>query len=63
MDDWDLPRAGKAPAIVLGEPLGKLSITELEGRVEALRQEIARIEAEIGTKKALRDQAASIFKD
>ena len=63
MDDWELPRPGKAQVITVGEPLATLSIAELEARIEALRREIARIEAEIAGKSALRAEAASIFKD
>lgn len=63
MDDWDLSRAAKKPALTVGEVLGPLSIDELEERIAALKGEIARIEAEIAAKKARREEATAIFKD
>lgn len=60
--DLDDLQPKKPKGIVLGEPLGPLSIEELTARLEALAAERARVEAEIGAKKASRTAAESFFK-
>ncbi len=62
MDLDDLQPRKAAKGIVLGEPLGTLSIPELEDRLQALAEERARIDAEIAVKRRARDAAAAIFK-
>ena len=42
--------------------LDDMGIVELEAYIEQLKTEIARAEAEIVKKKAIRDRAASVFK-
>ena len=56
----ELPR--KKTAIVPGEDLGRHSITELEERIVALKQEIGRVEEAITSKRASADLADSFFK-
>ncbi len=60
--DWDDVRAPAGNAARLGEDLSTLSIEELGERIEALKSEIARVEAEVARKKTQADAAASIFK-
>ena len=43
-------------------PLDRMGVGELEGYIAGLRGEIARAEAEIGRKRALRDAADSVFR-
>ena len=58
--DWDEVRP-KAQA-TLGEPLGTLSVAELEARIAALHQEIERVSAELAKKKAHEAAASALFK-
>lgn len=60
--DWDdlAPKPNKGFA--LGESLESLSVSELEARIVALQQEIERVQAEIGAKKAHEAAAAAVFK-
>ncbi|MEO1204975.1 MAG: DUF1192 domain-containing protein [Pseudomonadota bacterium] len=60
--DWDEPKHKRLEAIQPGDDLDAVSINELEERITAMRQEIARCEAAIAAKIAQRDAAASIFK-
>jgi uncharacterized small protein (DUF1192 family) len=46
----------------LGQDLSPISIDELGERIEALKAEIARIEAEIARKQAVKSAAFDIFK-
>ncbi|MCF6303238.1 MAG: DUF1192 domain-containing protein [Devosiaceae bacterium] len=59
--DADEPIMGKRPH-ELGMVLDAMSVDELLQRVEALRGEIERLEAEIKHKSASRSAAESIFK-
>lgn len=59
-DDEPAPRA--AASFEIGQPLDLLSVSELEGRIEALRLEIARLEAAIISKKAAGAAAEAVFK-
>jgi uncharacterized small protein (DUF1192 family) len=60
--DWDDIRPKAAKAITLGEELASLSVAELDARIAALQQEIARVEAERAAKKAHEAAAAALFK-
>ncbi|HWE16595.1 MAG TPA: DUF1192 domain-containing protein [Hyphomicrobiaceae bacterium] len=63
--DWDDDRpkpAGPKVPITVGEPLGSLSIAELEARIGALTQEIERIREELRAKRAHEAAAADVFK-
>lgn len=60
--DWDEPQNAKPKGVVVGETLDALSVEDLEERVDALRAEIVRVEAEVKRRKEHQDQAASVFK-
>jgi uncharacterized small protein (DUF1192 family) len=60
-DPWGAPPKRK-PDHQMGEPLDRLSIGELDERIEALRQEIARLEAQRAAKNASRAGADAFFK-
>jgi uncharacterized small protein (DUF1192 family) len=59
--DWDDVRP-QPKAATVGEPLGNLSVRELEERIAALEREILRVRAELQAKRAHEEAAASIFK-
>ncbi|MHC5655939.1 DUF1192 family protein [Stappia sp. ICDLI1TA098] len=56
--------AMKAAASVarLGEDLARLSVSELEARIEALGQEIARVERELDARGGVRAAADALFR-
>ena len=56
----DLPKT--PPAIIVGEPLDLLSVSELEQRVQALESEIERTRAAIQSKRASKSAADSFFR-
>lgn len=58
--DDDLPRP--KPQIVVGADLSNLSVSDLEERIEALKAEIERVDAEARTKKARAAAADAFFK-
>ncbi|HZA01608.1 MAG TPA: DUF1192 domain-containing protein [Hyphomicrobiaceae bacterium] len=60
--DWDelLPKPVKA--ITVGEDLKVLSVGELEERIRALEQEIARVRNELQAKRSHEQAAAALFK-
>jgi len=61
--DWDTDRPKPTrPAITVGEPLGSLSIAELEARIAALTQEIERVRQEVRAKQAHEAAATAFFK-
>lgn len=60
--DWDDLAPKPKKAVTLGEDLRTLSVAELTERIAALREEIARVEGELGAKKAHEAAAAAIFK-
>jgi uncharacterized small protein (DUF1192 family) len=60
--DWDDVRPQPKAAITVGEPLGNLSVRELEERIAALEREIVRIRTELQAKRAHEEAAAAIFK-
>jgi uncharacterized small protein (DUF1192 family) len=60
IDDDDRPK--KKIAHEIGQDLTLLSVTELNLRITALREEIARLEADIKGKQASRSAADQFFK-
>ena len=58
--DEDLPK--RKSDIVVGEDLSKLSIDELEERIELLKVEIGRIEEALVNKRASLGHADSFFR-
>lgn len=60
MDDDAVPK--KKPAHELGQDLALLSVGELESRIEALKAEIARLEAARAAKQASRSTADQFFR-
>ena len=60
--DWDEQKPAPAKAITVGEPLGNLSIAELEARITALTREIERVRQELAAKRAHEAAAAAVFK-
>ncbi len=58
--DEDLPKRKKA--FEIGQDLSLLSADELQETVNVLKQEIARIEAEMTSKSASRNAAEAFFK-
>lgn len=60
--DWDDMVPKPKPQMTVGEPLATLSIGELDQRIKALEEEIARVRAEIEKKQAHEAAAAALFK-
>jgi uncharacterized small protein (DUF1192 family) len=60
MDLDDLPK--KQPDMVIGENLDRLSVAELEHRIQALESEIVRVKAAIASKQATRSAADAFFR-
>jgi len=60
--DRDDDRPVPVRPIVVGEPLGSLSIAELEARITALTGEIDRVRQELAVKRAHEAAAAAVFK-
>ena len=60
--DEDGERPAPKPQHQLGEPLDAISVDELRARIAVLRDEIARLDAEIGRKQASRSAAEGFFK-
>jgi len=60
MDDEDRPK--KKIAHEIGQDLTLLSVAELRERIELLKSEIARLEADIKGKQASRSAAENFFK-
>ncbi|MBY2939716.1 DUF1192 domain-containing protein [Rhizobium leguminosarum] len=58
----DDERPQKKVAHEIGADLSMLSVDELKGRVELLKMEIARLEAEAGRKASGRQAAESFFR-
>ncbi|HFD14726.1 MAG TPA: DUF1192 domain-containing protein [Rhodospirillales bacterium] len=59
MDEDEVRPKRTAPE--LGGSLERLSVEELEAYIETLKQEIARVEAELARKRGLRDAAEALF--
>jgi uncharacterized small protein (DUF1192 family) len=62
MSLFDDDKPVKKTSHEIGADLSAISVDELNKRVVLLRQEIARIEAEIRTKSSSRNVAESLFK-
>jgi uncharacterized small protein (DUF1192 family) len=60
IDDDDRPK--KKIAHEIGQDLGLLSVEELGHRVQLMRDEIARLEADMAQKRAKRATADQFFK-
>ncbi|MFY9762009.1 MAG: DUF1192 domain-containing protein [Xanthobacteraceae bacterium] len=60
VDDEDRPK--KKIVHEIGQDLTLLSAGELTERIEILKAEIARLEADMARKQAVKSAAASIFK-
>ncbi len=60
--DWDEIQKKPVKAATLGESLETLSVAELEHRIEALKNEITRVETELAKKRAHEAAAAALFK-
>lgn len=60
IDPDELPK--KKVTHEMGQDLALLSIDELTGRVALLKEEIARLEAEISKKRSSKSAADSFFK-
>ena len=61
MDEQEL-RPLRKKVHEIGEDLALLSVEELKERVEALKAEIARLEAAIGAKQASKNTADTFFR-
>ena len=61
MDPEDLEPKPK-PVHRIGENLSMLSVEELQSRIDALKQEIARLEADMAAKQSSRAAADAVFK-
>jgi uncharacterized small protein (DUF1192 family) len=59
-DDEDRPK--KKVTHEIGQELALLSVEELAARIALMREEIARLEADIAKKKASRSAADDVFK-
>ena len=59
--DEDAPKKPSS-AHVIGQDLSLLSVAELSERIEQLKQEIARIETELGAKGTTKDAAEALFR-
>jgi len=60
IDDDDRPK--KKITHEIGQDLGLLSVAELNERIGLMREEIARLEADIARKQASRSAADQFFK-
>lgn len=59
-EDDETPR--RRPSFELGQPLDLLSVAEIDARIQALREEIARLEAVREAKRAANAAAEAFFK-
>ena len=59
--DDETPKAPKGALV--GDDLSGLSVAELEGRLELLEAEMARVRREISAKQSSRAAAADVFKN
>jgi uncharacterized small protein (DUF1192 family) len=60
IDELFTPR--KPKGITLGEDLSRLSVEQLDERLQAISEEKARIEAEMAAKRSARAAADAVFK-
>ena len=61
--EWDEPKIKSSQGFSVGEDLSKLSVRELDERIDLLKAEIARIEQTMDTKKRTTAAAAALFGD
>ncbi len=61
--DWDEPISGSNQPMALGEVLDRLSLEELRSRIEALNNEISRVQAEIEKRQSHQAQVDQFFKN
>jgi len=59
---FDDEPAGKSGPHEIGRDLGKLSLDDLKARIDMLRGEIARTEAELQSRDATRSAAEALFR-
>ena len=59
---WDDELPKPKPAITVGENLERLSVADLDERVQELEAEIVRVKAERTAKKTLISAAEALFK-
>jgi len=62
LDIDDLEPKKKAKAYEPGQDLAKLSVGELAALIDTLKEEIARVEAQLAVKQSSKSAAESIFK-
>jgi uncharacterized small protein (DUF1192 family) len=62
MDLDDIAPPPKKKSYELGQDLSKLSVAELRELIEALKNEIARVEQTLKAKQSSLDAAQSVFK-
>jgi uncharacterized small protein (DUF1192 family) len=62
MSLFDEDKPVKRPNHELGQDIATLSVGELRSRIEMLRSEIARLEAEITAKSSSRNVAENLFR-
>ena len=62
MFDDDLDKPKKSSQMIIGQSLESFSVHELETYIQALHNEIRRVQNDIKKKKASQDAANSIFK-
>ena len=63
MDTDDLaPPPKKAKSYELGQDLSKHSVGDLQALIEALKQEVARVEQTLHAKQSSKSAAESVFK-
>ena len=60
--DWDDLKPKPKPGIAVGENLETLSVAELEARIRAFEEEIARVQAELSRKRQHEAAASALFK-
>lgn len=61
MDEEDTQRLNTG-VITVGDDLSNLSVAELSERIERLKAEIVRVDAELARKKAHEEAASALFK-
>ena len=62
MDTDDIAPPPKKKTYELGQDLSKLSVAELRTLIEALKEEIARVEQTLHAKQSSKSAAESVFK-
>ena len=60
--DWDEASPKTVAGIVVGEDLSKLSVAELEARINEFEREIERVKAERDAKQRHESAASALFK-